>query len=136
MNPRTDDQPGHDLDFVRELERQSIDQIKKLRSHERYEAKIALTLHPGNASQAGAFSLEGYTKDISKGGCAAVFEGPVPVGDIFRVELDKNMVEVPVVFARCLRCRLVRDDAFEANFSFFSEIVLSELASGPDDSLI
>ena len=41
-----------DLKLVKELERQSIDEIRKLRSHERLDFRIQVEIRPGNASQA------------------------------------------------------------------------------------
>jgi hypothetical protein len=48
------------------------------------------------------------------------------VGDTFRIEIESKSPRIPPVRARCLRCRLVREDAFEAAFSFSAPIDLPE----------
>ena len=47
------------------------------------------------------------------------------VGDIFRLEFDLEWIEAPLVFGRCLRCRLVREDVFETGFKFFNPVDLT-----------
>ena len=64
--------------------------------------------------------------DISSGGCRVMFASPVGVGDIYRLEFDSEQLQLPLVFARCVRCSLVREDGFDAGFSFFSPICLEE----------
>ena len=59
----------------------------------------------------------------------AIFVSPVTVGDVYRLQFDKASIDLPLVFARCLRCRLVREDAFEAGFTFFTPISLTK---GPE----
>ena len=112
-----------DLDLIKDLERQNVEEIKQLRAHERLEIKIDLLVHSANSSSLQA-PVKGTTCDLSQGGLMAVFEKPVGVGDVYRIEFGKGPVDLPVVFARCLRCRLLREDAFEAGFNFFNEIRL------------
>ena len=124
-----------DLEFIRELERQSIDEIRKLRAHERFEAKISVVLRPANSSSRGNGTAQrGFTRDVSKGGCLAIFPMTVGVGDIFFFEFEDERIELPTVFGRCVRCRLVREDAFEASFAFFQDISLSELEAKEDEN--
>ena len=70
------------------------------------------------------FKVKGVTGDISEGGCSVLLPIPVPVGDVFRLHFDRSQLDLPMTFARCLRCRLVREDAFEAGFVFFKAIAL------------
>ncbi|MEO1128941.1 MAG: hypothetical protein AAFX05_04435, partial [Planctomycetota bacterium] len=46
------------------------------------------------------------------------------IGDIYLVSLDRTKLDLTPIFVRCLRCRLVRDDAFEAGLKFFNTIDL------------
>jgi len=121
----------HDVSALKDLERQTIDEIRKHRQHERLEVSIPVTLFRGNSSEAGEPPLEGTTGDVSKGGCRATFSMPVGVGDIYRLEF-RGEVHPPVVFARCVRCSFLRENAFEAGFRFFNEVVLGGQAPGED----
>ena len=112
---------GMDQELLQELEQQSLDQIRKLRAHQRFEVRVPLHVRPGNASSTEP-TISGETVDVSSGGCAGTFPVPVGVGDVFRITIDDEQLAVPLVFGRCLRCRLVREDAFEAAFSFFTQI--------------
>ena len=40
--------------------------------------------------------------------------------------LLQEVLDLPIVFGRCLRCKLIREDAFEAGFSFFTPIHLED----------
>lgn len=127
---------GLDLDLLKDLERQSVEQIRKLRAHERLEIKIGVVLEPGNASAADDLKLRGVTGDLSEGGCQVIFSKPVGVGDIFRLRFERGKVDIPVVYARCLRCRLVREDHFEAGFSFFNPIKIGSAAPETGEDLL
>lgn len=130
-----DEELGFDL--LKDLEQQTNENIKRQRTSERISIKAKVILQPGNASELLTFKVQGVTGDISKGGCGAIFPIPVHVGDIYRLTFDRNQLEIPMVFARCLRCRLVREDAYEAGFAFFTPIRLPEELAGtePDDLL-
>jgi len=47
------------------------------------------------------------------------------VGDIYWLTFDKTELKLDNLFARCLRCRLIREDAYEAGFKFFDLVDLS-----------
>ena len=124
-----------DESLIADLERQSIEQIRHLREHERVQTKVRLVLQPGDSSRSRELRLQGVTADISEGGCSAVFPLPVMVGDVYRLQFDPKQIELPMVFARALRCRLVREDAFEVGFRFFSKVELPKRAADGDDLL-
>ncbi len=113
-----------DFDALQDLEQQTTEEIRKKRKHERKSVKAQVTLQPGNSSDLLKYKIRGIIGDISEGGCGAMFPIPIGVGDIFRLTLDRNDMELPLVFARCRRCRLIREDAYEAGFSFFTPIKL------------
>ena len=46
---------------------------------------------------------------------------------MYRLSFDRTVLDVESLFVRCLRCRLVRENAFEAGFSFFQPVDLSKL---------
>lgn len=112
------------LQLLEEVELNTSESVRKQRSHARRQVRAGLTLRPGNASQRNDLALSGMTADISESGCQVVFTQPCRVGDIYFLEFDPEMLELPKVFARCLRCRLIREDQFEAGFCFFTQIAL------------
>lgn len=119
--------PGDDAFHVlRELERNTPEEIRRQRAHFRLSIKSAVILQPGNQTDVLSFKVKGVTGDISAGGCSALFPVPTRVGDIYRLGFDRKALDLPLTFARCVRCRLVREDAFEAGFAFFSPISLPD----------
>ena len=114
-----------DPQLLRELEQQSIHEIQKLRAHERLEMRTGLEVLPANSSDRSGFSAQGYTEDISQGGSKAFFPIPINVGDVYRLRFDKKVLDLPIVYARCLRCIYLREDAFEVAFQFFTSITLN-----------
>lgn len=110
------------FDLLKELERNKSDDIRRQRSHFRVAIKAKVTLQPANASQMLDFRLQGTTGDVSGGGCQLLFPMPVNVGDVYRLAFDRGELDLPLTFARCVRCRLLREDAFEAGFTFFAPI--------------
>ncbi len=113
------------FDLVSDIERQSMDSIRKLRAHERLEVRLNIIVAPGNSSDTSRFKVKGVTGDISEGGSRVLLPLPLTPGDIYRVEFDKAQADLPLVFARCMRCRLVRENTFEAGLAFFNKISLS-----------
>ncbi len=113
-----------DPEVVENLERQQIQDVLTGRTHERLETALKVCVRPGNTSENLRFELHGVTADLSRGGCRLILPAPAAVGDVFRIEFESSTPLLPLVFARCLRCRLMREDAFEVGFSFFAPIDL------------
>ncbi len=114
------------FDLLQELERNKTDEIRRMRTHFRLAIKAGIILMPGNASDVLKPRVQGVTGDISEGGCSALFPIAAQVGDIYRLEFDRQALNIPLTFARCVRCRLIREDAFEAGFAFFKAITLPD----------
>ena len=112
--------------LLQELEQNTSDEIRRQRAHFRLAIKTQVVIQPGNASDLLAYKLKGVTGDVSEGGCSALFPMPIAVGDIHRLQFDRDSLDLPLTFARCVRCRLVREDAYEAGFAFFTPISLPE----------
>ena len=112
------------FEMLQELERNTPDEIRKQRTHFRLTMKAKVTLLPGSASDMLKLRIQGVTGDISEGGLKALFPMPVAVGDVYRLEFDRSEFDLPVTFVLCRRCLLLRDDAYEAGFSFFAPISL------------
>lgn len=125
---RTGGALGDDQAFLllQEIEKNTSEELRRQRAHFRLAVKALVVLQPGNASDLLSLKLKGTTGDLSEGGLSALFPLPIRVGDVYRLQVDPKAVKLPLVFARCVRCRLVREDAFEAGFAFFSPIDLPE----------
>lgn len=125
------------FDLLQDLGRNTPDEIRRQRAHFRVAIKAAIVLQPGNASELMNFKVKGTTGDVSEGGLSALFPIPPRVGDIYRLGFDRDVLDLPLTFARCVRCRVVREDAFEAGFAFFMPIGLPETSrTGGESSLI
>lgn len=120
---------SHALELLGELERNTSDEIRAQRQHFRVAIKAPVILRPGGLSDFGKFRLQGVTGDVSQGGCLCLFPLPIAVGDVFRLEFDQAVIGIPMTFARCVRCILLREDAFEAGFAFFAPIRMPEYAA-------
>ncbi len=114
------------LGLLQELERNTPAEIRKQREHFRATIKSNVTLQSGNASELLDWKICGVTREVSQGGLGALFPIPIHVGDVYRIQFERGQIDLPLTFARCLRCRLVREDAYEAGFSFFTPISLPE----------
>lgn len=114
------------FDMLQELEKNTPDEIRRQRAHFRITIKARVTIAPGNASEMLKFRVQCVTGDLSNGGCRILSPTPLRVGDIYRLEFDRTALDVPMTFARCQRCLLIREDAFECGFSFFAPIALPE----------
>ena len=90
----------------------------------RFKLKAPCWVSPGNLSQREEFSYEGSTRDLSAGGLLAVFPRPLAVGDIYHLSFDRQVLDVPPVTARCIKCRMLEqsEDAFEVALAFFQAV--------------
>ncbi|MEE9296905.1 MAG: PilZ domain-containing protein [Phycisphaerae bacterium] len=114
------------FNVFQELEQNRSEEIRKQRCRFRAAVKSAVTLEAGNSSARRSFKAKGVTGDISESGLGALFPVPIAVGDIYRLQFDQSELALPLTFARCVRCRLIREDAFECGFLFFAPIGLPE----------
>lgn len=121
---------------LQELSGNTPEEIRRQRAHFRMAVKVAVVLQPGNSGKLMTLKVKGVTGDISEGGCSALFPIPARVGDIYRLSFDRSALDLPITFARCVRCRLVREDAFEAGFAFFTPIQLPEPAGAAKASTL
>lgn len=122
------------FNLLQDLKKNTTDEIRRQRAHFRLAIKAGVTLQAGNASELLLLKVKGVTGDISAGGASILFPVAPRVGDIYRLTFDRDALDLPLTFARCVRCRLIREDAFEAGFSFFSPITLPESAMSASPS--
>ncbi len=112
------------FDLLQELEQNTPEEIRRQRTYFRVSIKAGVTLQSGNTSQLLDYKVKGVTGDVSQGGLGALFPMPTLVGDIYRLEFDREQLDLPLTFVRCVRCRLVREGSFECGFTFFAPISL------------
>lgn len=128
-----------DADLLGELQQSTPEAIKGARAHTRLTIRTKVIVQPANMSQRLSMKVQGVSGDISAGGCQLLLPLPIQVADIFWLTFDREVVDIPPVYGRCMRCRVIREDAFEAGFAFFKPVDLSFASkqnSEQDDSLI
>jgi hypothetical protein len=114
------------LDALSELEQNTSQAITALRASQRIDIKTRVWIQPGNSSSRSGFTIEGLTADISRGGCMLLVPRPLMAGDIFWLRFSEEHLRIAPLLVRCLRCRLVREDAFEVGIRFLNEIDLTD----------
>lgn len=116
----------NDSDLIAELATNTREEVESRRQHARFAVALPLTAHPGNFSDRSG-ALSGTTVDLSQGGCLAVFDRAIQVGDVYRIDINAEATGLPQVYARCIRARMLHESAVEAAFTFFSQIDSQEL---------
>lgn len=133
------ERPGADgsetLDLLADLERSTPDAVKRARAHTRIEVRCKVIAQHGDSSRRLDLKLQGVTGDVSRGGCQALFPVPLGVGDVYLISFDRGVLDISPTMARCMRCRMVREDAYETGLSFFTKVDLPEEAPAPDEPL-
>lgn len=126
---------AHDEAPLASLERKSQSGIAKLRAHVRRTQRVTVQLWPGKSGAQEALHLVGRTNNLSSGGCAAIFPKAVLAGDVFRLAFQSESIEIPLVFARALRCRMLSENTFETSFHFFDEVEVEPKTAPSSDEL-
>ncbi|KKL91244.1 hypothetical protein LCGC14_1896630 [marine sediment metagenome] len=129
-----DEEEAHAL--LRELEAQTSEQARAKRSHQRLAIKAKVVLQPGNSGELLKLKLQGVTGDISDTGCGAMFPIPLGVGDVYRLTFDRACVDLPLIFARCMHCQLVEEDAYSVGIMFFKTVHVAEAIVGEKADLL
>ena len=126
-------EPGQDdlfattdaLEALSQLEQNTCESLVRQRASERVQIRTKVVVRPGNSSQRHELAVEGLTGDISNGGCQILTGRPVLPGDIFWLEFSDEHIAIGSLLARCMRCRMIREDTFEVGFRFLHEIDLA-----------
>ena len=118
------------LEALAELEQNTNRAILQQRATERIDICVKIQVQPANASERHQFAADGVTSDISNGGCMVLTSRPLTPGDLYWITFDAQQTRIGSLFARCLRSRFVREDAFEAGMRFLNGIdVASSIVS-------
>lgn len=120
----TNEDAGYEI--LQEIENLTSNDSRKKRAYDRIPCKSKVILQPGNSSEYLGIKVQGIIGNISQKGCQAMFPVPVEVGDVYRMRFDDKQLDIPLTFARCLRCRLISEDEFETGFLFLSLIDISK----------
>lgn len=110
------------LDALGELEKNTSDAILAQRKSKRIEIHAGVQVRAGNASERHQFKIQGMTADISDGGTKLLLPCPITPGDIYLLEFDKDQFRIGSQLARCRRCVMINEDAFEVGLRFFHDI--------------
>jgi hypothetical protein len=113
------------LEALSELAENTSDAIVRQRVSERVQIRAKVTIRPGNSSRRHEYAIDGLTGDISNGGCQVLIGCPILPGDVYWLSVTDKNLALGSLLARCMRCRMVREDTFEAGFRFFNEIDLA-----------
>jgi hypothetical protein len=117
------------LSALGELEKNTDRAIVAQRASERLDIKCKIVIRAANASERQRVTIEGMTADISNGGCQVMVGRPIFVGDYFLLEFPDETLRIGSTLARCLRCRLIQEDAFEVGFRFEHDIDMQTATS-------
>lgn len=119
------------LSALGELEKNTDREILAQRASERLDIKCKVVIRAANVSERQRVTIEGITADISNGGCQIMVSRPIFVGDYFLLDFPDGTLQIGSTLSRCLRCRLIQEDAFEVGFRFEHDIDLqSAITSG------
>lgn len=123
------------LEALLELQRRDASRTHN-RSSERFGMQCRIELYLGDSGRRNSRPpIVAVCSDLSAGGCRLIAESPPAVGDIYWVTFEKS-VDLPPAFARCVRCRLLREDAFEGGFQFFNEITMPNSQRREEDDIV
>jgi len=130
-------EPSETEDLISELAQSTPEAVKKMRSHTRLSIRVNVTVVPGSLSHRDGTLIQGITGDVSAGGTQVLLPRPLGIGDVYLVSFDRKTLDIPDVFALCLRGRQVRPDAYEAGLRFLEPVTLpNPEAPGKSASLI
>ncbi len=115
------------IEALKELEVSSQSAVMQKRTQSRVSIEIDVTIQPGDSSRRNELAISAATSDLSNTGCRLLSPGPVLPGDIYWLKFAANEAGIGSSMARCVRCHMIREGAFEIGMTFFNEIDLSDL---------
>lgn len=122
-------------ELVSELAANTSDAARAMRQATRLIVRAKVTVEPGSLSMREGRALQGFTGDVSTGGTQLLLPRPLSIGDVYLLTFDRSALDLPPVYALCLRGRQVRTDAFEAGLRFLEPIQLPA-STAPSGDLI
>ena len=122
-------------ELISELAANTQDAARAMRQTTRLVVRAKVTVEPGSLSMREGKTLRGFTGDVSTGGTQLLLPRPLGIGDVYLLSFDRSELDLPPVYALCLRGRQVRTDAYEAGMRFLEPVQLPSSAKS-SDSLI
>ncbi|MFT5523074.1 MAG: hypothetical protein ACI9HK_001018 [Pirellulaceae bacterium] len=114
------------VEALASLQQNNATAVRTKRNTARLSTNARVKIVAGSTSDRGT-PVNGVCNDVSPSGCRVISTVPLMVGDIYWVHFDKSSLELGPQFARCLRCRFMREDAYEMGFAFFSPVTLKQI---------
>lgn len=122
------------LSAIKDLEANTKENVNARRYSNRLELNCEVDLLPGNVSDRDGSHFMGKCRDVSNQGCRLVLTKPLVVGDLYLVRIDSSALSGDLIFARCVRCHMLREDTFECGLNFLSPVSIETKQT--DDALI
>lgn len=94
------------------------------------ELNAPARLVPGNVSGRDGRTFDGSCRDISPRGCRLILTQPLIVGDIYLLSVENEQMGLDPSFGRCVRCHMIREDAFEIGMNFLSTVSFEKVTEG------
>ncbi len=120
--PTTADDLLDDLLQAAGNESQETNQRRASRSVER----SSITIESASTSERGRRAITGHLRDAGCGGVGTLTTRAPSVGDVYLLNIEDSPFTTGQIFARCMHCRLIREDSFESGFAFFAPATLQE----------
>ena len=93
-----------------ELQLNQPAQVLENKSDEESAIRIAVKIAPGNASEREGPPDTAVTSKIGKLHVVIACEFPLLVGDVYRLEFERERLDIGPVYAICRRCRMLHED--------------------------
>lgn len=120
--------------LIDELAQSSSEAVKKLRGHVRRSMRVKVYVEPASLSARNGLRFQGVTGDISSGGTQILLARPLAIGDVYQISFERDELDIPPVYALCLRGRTVRPDAYEAGLRFLEPVTLPSSSPAEDEN--
>ncbi len=120
--------------LIDELAQSSSEAVKKLRGHVRQSMRVKVYVEPASLSARNGLRYQGVTGDISSGGTQILLARPLAIGDVYQISFERDELDIPPVYALCLRGRTVRPDAYEAGLRFLEPVTLPSSAAAEKEN--
>lgn len=121
------------INVLDEMERSTSDSLRAQRASTRHIIHSKVAVRPANISDRSSWTRDGTSSDISSNGSKVLLSRPIMVGDMFFLTFESECVHVPPVYARCMRCRLLNEEAFEVGFKFLTPVEIVNRLEAEDD---
>ena len=114
------------LSAIEDLAKNTKENVEsQRRGNDRMKLNAPAELVPGNVSGRDGRTYTGNCRDISNRGCRLVLTQPLIVGDIYLLEVESEELDLDPSFSRCVRCHMIREDAFEVGMNFLSPVTFN-----------